>query len=214
MGRSDHRCWFFLVALLLWLCPWVVQGTPKEGGGSREARGEGWVLDQEVILRILETQLQQVIPDPKKRMEIRDLRGFEAVALPPGKLTHEVILSGQAYRGGPLSATVILLINGQEKKRLRLSARIDLYADVVTASRFLPKHHEIREGDVQWVNRNIALLPNDIITEMKEALDRRTTLSINGQEVLRKSMVEVPPLVKRGDRVIMAIENQRLWREE
>jgi flagella basal body P-ring formation protein FlgA len=120
-----------------------------------------------------------------------------------------VIVPEHAYRGGPLSATVVFLINGQEKKRIRISARVDLYADVVVAAHFLQKHYGIQEKDVQWVNRNVALLPNDIVTDLKDVLDHRTTLSVNGQEVFRKSMVEVPPLVKKGDRVIMAIENRQ-----
>ena len=129
--------------------------------------------------------------------------------LPPGALSHEVIAPEQAYRGGSLSATIVFLINGQEKKRIRISARVDLYAEVLVASRFLQRHHELEEKDIQWVNRNVAFLPNDIVTEMSDVLGRRTTLSINGQEVFRKGMVEFPPLVKRGDRVIMAIENRQ-----
>ena len=198
----------FLIVLLLCLCPLSSQGAPREGAG-REGLGEGWVLDREAIERILETHLQKIVNDPKKRVEIKELRCDETVLLPPGALSHEVIAPEQAYRGGPLSATVVFLINGQEKKRIRISARIDLYADVLVASRFLQRHHELEEKDVQWVNRNVALLPNDIVTEMRDILGRRMTLSINGQEVFRKGMVEFPPLVKRGDRVIMAIENRQ-----
>lgn len=198
----------FLIVLLLWLCPFFVHGAPREGV-DREVHGEGWVLERETILMILETHLQKIVNDPKKRIEIKDLRGNEAVLLPPGTLSHEVIVPEHAYRGGPLSATVVFLINGQEKKRIRISARVDLYADVVVAAHFLQKHYGIQEKDVQWVNRNVALLPNDIVTDLKDVLDHRTTLSVNGQEVFRKSMVEVPPLVKKGDRVIMAIENRQ-----
>ena len=198
----------FLIILLLWLCPLFADGAPGERA-SREGSGGGRVLEREEILRILDTHLERIVNDPKKRVEIKDLRGDEAVPLPPGALSYDVIVPEQAYRGGPLSATVVFLVNGQEKKRIRVSARVDLYADVLVAGHFLQRHHEIQEKDVQWVNRNVASLPNDIVTDLKDVLDRRTTLSINGQEVLRKSMVEFPPLVKRGDCVMMAIENQQ-----
>jgi len=206
--RGPHVRRGFLIVLLLWLCPLIVQGAPREGL-DKEARGEGWVLEQKEISMILKTHLQKIVNDPKKRIEIKDLRGCETVLLPPGTFSHEVIVPEQACRGGALSATLRFLINGQEKKRVRVSARVEIYADVVVASHFLQKHQEIQEKDVQWVNRNVALLPNDIVSEMGEAWNHRTTLSINGQEVLRKSMVEVPPLVRRGDRVIMSVENHR-----
>jgi len=194
----------FVIVLLLWLCPLLAHGAPAE-----RADREGRVLERDGILAILEAHLQKIVNDPKKRIEIKDLRGDEAVVLPPGVLSYEVIVPEQAHRGGPLSATLVFRINGQEKKRIRVSARVDLYADVLVAAHFLQRHQEIQEKDVQWVNRNVASLPNDIVTEVQNVLDRRTTLSINSQEVLRKSMVEFPPLVKRGDCVLMAIENQR-----
>jgi flagellar basal body P-ring formation protein FlgA len=199
----------FLIVLLLFLGPLSSQGASREGGVGREGLGEGWVLEREEIERILETYLQKIVNDPKKSLQIKDLRCDATVLLPPGALSHEVIAPEQAYRGGSLSATVVFLINGQEKKRIRISARVDLYADVLVASRFLQRHHELEEKDVQWVNRNVAILPNDIVTEMGDVLGRRTTLSINGQEVFRKGMVEFPPVIKRGDRVIMTIENRQ-----
>jgi len=42
---------------------------------------------------------------------------------------------------------------------------------------------------------------------MKEVIGRRATLSINSHEVLRLSMVEIPPLLNRGDQVTLLIEN-------
>jgi flagellar basal body P-ring formation protein FlgA len=206
--RGSHCLRGCLIVLLLWFFPWIVQGAPREGL-DKTARDKGWALDQEDISRMIESHLQQIVNDPKKRVEIKELRGCEPVLLPPGRLSHEVIVPEQAYRGGVLSATLRFQIDGQEKERIRVSARVEIYADVVVAAHFLQKHHEIRERDVQWVSRNIALLPNDIVSEMAEILNHRTTLSVNGQEVLRKSMVEMPPLVKRGDRVIMSVENLR-----
>jgi len=201
------RRWF-LIVLLLWAWAPAGQGSPREGVGREDSR-EGRVLEPDEVARILDAHLQEIVNDPRKRVEVRDLRGAETVVLPAGTLSHEVIVPEQAYRGGPLSATVIFRINGQEKKRIRVSARVELYADVVAASHFLQRHLEIQEKDIQWVRRNIALLPNDVVLEKGEVLNHRTILSVNGQEVLRKGMVEVPPLVKRGDRVIMSVENQR-----
>ena len=152
--------------------------------------------------------LLKIVNDPKKRIEIKDLRAMRPVLLPPGRLSHEVIAPEQAYRGD-LSATLSVSDRrpGEEEDPDQRPRR-DLRR-CPGGARFLQRHHEIREKDVQWVNRNVALLANDVVTEMGEVLNHRTTLSINGQEVFRKGMVEMPPLVKRGDRVIMSVENHR-----
>ncbi len=193
-----------LIGFALWVFPYTACAV-----STMEARVQEQVLESETITGLLADRLQTLVNDPRKRIEIKDLHGIDPVTLPAGVLTHEVILPEQAYRGGPLAATLVFLVNGQEKKRLRISARIDLYADVVVARHYLKRHQEIQEKDVQMVQRNVALLPNDVAMAVEDVLDRRTTLSVNGQEVLRKSMVEIPPLVKRGDRVIMTIENRR-----
>ncbi len=196
------------IVVMLWVWPLTAQGNPKESL-DRETSNQGRILGQDEVAGILEAHLQKIVNDPKKRVEVKDLRGGEAVSLPPGALSWEVIAPEQAHRGGPLSATVVFLIDGHEKKRVRVSARVEIYADVVAAARFLQKHQEIHEKDIQWVNRNIALLPGDVVLEKEEVLNHRTSLSVNGGEALRKSMVEIPPVVKRGDRVIMSVENQR-----
>jgi flagella basal body P-ring formation protein FlgA len=68
----------------------------------------------------------------------------------------------------------------------------------------------IEAKDLYLTNRNIALFHPDVVTEMTEVLGKRTTLSINNNEILRAGMVEVPPTIKKGDRVILLIENPHI----
>jgi flagella basal body P-ring formation protein FlgA len=46
------------------------------------------------------------------------------------------------------------------------------------------------------------------LTDPREVQGKRITLTVNSQEVLRASMVEIPPLIKKGDRVILIVENE------
>ena len=71
----------------------------------------------------------------------------------------------------------------------------------------LRRHQEIGENDVHLVKKNLNLLPPDVLTDLKDVVGKRMTLSVNGQEMLRSSMVETPPLVKKGDRVLLIIDN-------
>ena len=167
------------------------------------------LLEQGEVISLLENHLQKMIQDPKKRIELKDLRGGDKILLPKGALSYEVSLPEQAYRGGNFSASILFLINGREAKKVRVSGRIDLYAEVVVARQSLRKHHEIQEKDVQLATRNISSLAQDVVAEVGTVLGQRTTMTINGQEVIRRSMVEVPPLVRKGDRVLMAINNSQ-----
>ena len=206
MNRPCIPRWCWILPLLLFLVPIPARGETNPGNG-KEILAEDRRIVEEEIERILEAHLTRVVNDPRKKIEIRDLRVQEKAALPQGSFSSEVMLSEQACRGGQVSGTVLFSSQGREVRRVRFSARVDLYGEVVVARTYLKKHHEIQEGDIQTVQRNLALLPNDVMAEAGEVLRQRTVLSVNGNEVLRKSMVEVPPLVRKGDRVLMTVDH-------
>ncbi len=164
-------------------------------------------IPPEEIRRILESHLLQMNRDARVRFEVKEPRVYEKIVLPPGQVSCEVSLPGGAHRGGYVAAILRLLSQGKEVRPLRVTARVDVYADVVVTRQYLKKHHEIREADLQVLNRNISLLPSDVVTEAKEIVGKRTRFSINGNEVLRTGMVEEPPLIKKGDRVLLLVES-------
>ena len=174
---------------------------------SQEGFKEGQAIEIEDLAGILETHIQRVMNDRRKRIEVKEIRGYERIGLPPGTLSYEVSVPDQVYRGGNVSAAIRFAVNGKEMKRVRVTAQVNIFADVVVARSYLRRHHVIQERDLQLVNRNLSLLSPDVVTEFEELVGKRTTLNMNGQEVLRKSMVERAPLVKKGDRVTLMVEN-------
>jgi flagella basal body P-ring formation protein FlgA len=207
MKRLECLGWLWMV-LVFWICPLAIYGASPQYPPSMESYQERKAIELEEVMRILEAYFQEIYPDNSHHIEIKDIRGYERVVLPPGLFSFRVIVSERGHLGGNITATILFLVNGQEVKRLRITARVDIYADVVAAGHYLKKHHEIKEQDLQIVNRNISLLPHDVVTEFKEVLGKRTTLSVNGNEILRIGMVEVPPLIRKGDRVMLLVENQ------
>jgi flagella basal body P-ring formation protein FlgA len=207
MKRLECLGWLWMV-LVFWICPLAIYGASPQYLLSMESYQERKAIELEEVLRILEAYFQEIYPDNNHHIEIKDIRGYKRVVLPQGLVSFRVIVPERGYLGGNITATILFAVNGQEIKRLRISAHVDIYADVVAAGHYLKKHHEIKEQDLQIVNRNISLLPHDVVTEFKEVLGKRTTLSVNTNEILRIGMVEVPPLMKRGDRVILLVENQ------
>jgi flagella basal body P-ring formation protein FlgA len=206
MKRLECFGWLWMV-LIFWICPLPIYGASPQHPHSMESYREGKAIELEEVLKILEAYFQNIYPENSHHIEIKDIHGYERIILPPGLFSFRVIVSERGHQGGNIPATILFLVNGQEIKRLKVTARVDIYADVVAAGHYLKKHQEIKEQDLQVVNRNISLLPHDVVTEFKEVLGKRTTLSVNSNEILRIGMVEVPPLMKKGDRVILLVEN-------
>jgi len=196
----------FIFGFFFW-SPLQVNGASKKDPSPVEMVREGQVFDLEEVGRTLETYFQKIVQDKNKRIEIKEVRGYEKILLPPGAFSCEVLLHEQTHRGGNITATLLFLMNGREIKKVRVSARVNIYADVIATRHFLKRHHEIQEADIQRVNKNVSLLPQDVIIEVKDILGKRTTISVNGEEPLRVGMVEVPPVIKKGDRVILLVEN-------
>ncbi len=170
---------------------------------------EGQVVEAEDIAQILEDHLRTKVLDPRKSLAVRDLQGYEPITLPPGPYTCELTVPDSVSRGGAFAATLSFFQEGRLSGKTRVRARAEIHGFVVAVRNGLRRHQELGEKDVLLVKKDINLIPPDAITEVKEALGKRMTLSLNGQEILRQSMVEAIPLVKKGDRVLIIIDNER-----
>jgi flagellar basal body P-ring formation protein FlgA len=168
---------------------------------------EGRLVEKDEMVQILEENLRNLLPDPRRILAVQEVQGFEPFFLPPGPFSSEVILPESAHRGGPMTVTVSFFQDGRLIQKSRVRVRVEIQGFVVAARNGLRRHQEITESDVHLVKKNLNPLPPDVLTDLKEAVGKRLTLSVNGQEVLRRSVVEIPPLVKKGDRVLLIIDN-------
>jgi len=192
---------------------WFISGPIPEAISQPVVLSEGFrpgqPLEPGEMARILENHLQKLIQNPNRKVTIGEFRNYDRVIVPGEILSCQVLVPEKAIQGGNISGMMVFFAKGQEIKKIRISARVDIYADVIVARHFLKRYQEIQLGDIQIANKNIAVLPPDFITEEKEILGKRTTLSVNNQEVLRLSMLETLPLVNRGDIVVIQIENDQ-----
>jgi len=168
-----------------------------------EVERQGRIVGRDEIARILEDHLQKLIGDAKKTVRVRELQGGERVIVAADPVSWEIKVSERFQQGGSMPVS---LRSPDGEREFRFSARVEIYSEVVAATHYLGRHQVLEGKDLQVVSRNVALQPPDVLTDPKDALGKRMTLSLNGQEALRKSAVEVPPLVKKGDRVTLLVE--------
>jgi flagella basal body P-ring formation protein FlgA len=172
-----------------------------------EVTRPGRFVERAELIQILEGHFQKALGDERKTVKIREIQGIDPIMVPPGDLSWEVKAPVQFSQGGHIPVSLILWAERQKVREVRAQARLEVFAEVVVARNSLRRHQIVEEKDVHLVNRNISQQAGDVVTDLGEVLGKRVTLSVNTQEVLRKSMVEVPPLVKRGDRVTLVVEN-------
>ncbi len=201
-----------LCSVIFWMGMFFVLKAEVMGQTSLsiEISREEKFLNLEETRRILEAAFRTLYPEKKYRVEVKAIHSFERIGLPTEPLICDIVLSEQARRGGNISASLFFRTHGREVGKTRVSAMVDISTDVIVAIRYIGKHQEVQEKDVQWVSRSLTLLPPDYLVDMKEVLGKRVTISLNRGEVLRAGIVEEPPLLKRGDRVLLVLENPQI----
>jgi len=200
---------FFWFLLLLWIIFGPISEAVSQPAVLIDGIRPGQALEPAEMARILENHLLKMIQNPNRKVTIAEFRNYDKLIVPRENLSCQVLLPEKAIQGGNISGMMVFFAKGQEIKKIRISARVDIYADVIVARHFLKKHQELQAVDIQTANKNIAVLPPDFVTEEKEVLGKRITLSVNNQEVLRLGMLETPPLVNKGDVVVLQIENDQ-----
>ena len=173
------------------------------GAGLRTVPSErvaGWVRDY----------LQRTIPWPAEDVEIRQLAGLRDLRLPAGRYTYTVRpRPGEDFLGRtPLEVTV----QPAHGRRVRfwVTAEIAVLAPVVVARHPLARFREIGPSDVTVERRDLAGVPRDACRSVDEVVGKRTRTAVGAGETLARSRIEAPPLVRRGDRVTVTVENDRL----
>ena len=198
----------------------VLAGFPPAYGAVRDRevlQEEGTPtgrIDRELgfpeLASLLESHLMKNLPDKGLKVEIRDIRVPEPIRVPEGRLSCKVWISEPLRRGGSVWANLVFYKQGQEVKRWQVNVLVDLYQTVAVAKRYLKRHQEIREEDIDLVPLNLKFLPPDAVSDPATIVGKRTITNMRGQEPLRAGMLEVPPLVKKGDLVQVIVDKNNI----
>jgi flagella basal body P-ring formation protein FlgA len=106
----------------------------------------------------------------------------------------------------PLS--IVFDVDGRFQKTIRATARIAALAPVVVAARPIGRLKPITSDDLKMEKMNLAELPAGTITEADDIIGKRARRNIDAGNILRPDLIEMPPLVKRGDMVVIVAESE------
>jgi flagella basal body P-ring formation protein FlgA len=137
---------------------------------------------------------------------IKDIRVSESLNLPGGRITYTVKPSSNSDMMGKIPFTVSFDVNGKFYKSVWATATVEIFTHVVVTKKPLGRHKPITEDDIEMQKMDLAKLPSDVITDPAVILGQRTRRAIGSQTVLRPNLVEFPPLLKRGDVVVIIVE--------
>ena len=130
--------------------------------------------------------------------------------LPKGRIGFKVIPPRNRDLVGKIPFSVHFDVNGKFYKRVWATATVEVLAAVVITKKPLGRHKPITEDDIEVLKMDLAALPSGVITDPEVVFGKRTKRAIGAKTVLRTDLIEFPPLVKRGDVVVIIAESSGL----
>lgn len=162
------------------------------------------VVDQAQIQKILENFIEvhrDYLPEGKIRFKKIDLP--QAVKIPNGKLLVEVIPSDPSIIKSS-RFTLIFRVDGRIVKNIVVRGELEVISRVVIAAADLQRGSLISAADVKLALADLTNLRNPIFTP-GEVIGMRLKRSIRQGKPLSSRLVELPPIIKRGELVTITI---------
>ena len=167
-------------------------------------------ISREKIKMLVTDYIQTNILNDYADGNIKDIQVVDNLLVPNGRVSFKVVPPRNRELLGKIPLTVQFEVNGKFYKRVWVTATIELLAEVVITKKPLGRHKPITEDDIELLKMDLAKLPSGVITDPEAVLGKRTKRAIGTKTALRADLVEFPPLVKRGDVVVIIAETSGL----
>jgi flagella basal body P-ring formation protein FlgA len=175
----------------------ISRGTVEVDRERIEAIASAWIGD-----RLRERGLE--------RAQVRGIRGAESLLLPRGRISWEISAPRHTPLAGSVPLAVIFKVDDEAERRVNLTAVVEARVQAVVSTRPLGRFKPIEAGDLELRELDLAGLPADYIADPELVIGKRTRRAVDANAVLRPDLVELPPVVKRGDRVRIVAETAGL----
>ena len=169
-------------------------------------------------VHIEELELKQIVSDfilrnisrDNETVRIKEIRVPQNVILPKGRVAYKVAAPRSQALMGKCSIAVDFSVNGHPQKKVWATATIEILEPVVVTRKPLGRHKPITEDDIELQTMDLSDLPAGVVTDPGTVLGKRTRRAIGARIPLRADLIELPPLVKRGDLVVIVAESNGL----
>lgn len=142
---------------------------------------------------------------PRHRMGIRILSPKKPLRVRAGKFHLDVEKLTGGARTGRRAFRVGLFINGQFTKTINVVSEITVKANVTVPIRWIKPKEVVRAEDVTTMTVDVPSLTHDFILHQDEVIGKQVLRPLPPRRPIRKSMLDDPPVVHKGDRVMIEI---------
>jgi flagella basal body P-ring formation protein FlgA len=177
-----------------------------------QVRQTGVVLSSEDIVTAFRRYIRNQNPWPASDLHIQIYPQDDPILLPDKNFTLEVLPSKGAERPlGEVTLEMAVLKAGRALKRFKVYGKVTLEQNVICANRQLSPQTVIKPGDVRLCRRDVTnLSQRDIFTSLKQVVGQMLAKGVGPQEILTNRQLSHLPLIKRGEQVMVVLDQNGL----
>jgi flagella basal body P-ring formation protein FlgA len=169
-------------------------------------------------VEIMKSEIEKIVsgfilkhaPRENTTARIKEMRVPDSVVLSKGHVTYKVSAPRSRQLMGRCPISVEFSVNGRLQKKVWATAVIEVLAPVVITRKPLGRYKPITEDDIEVQTLDLADMPSNVLSDPEAAIGKRTRRAIGALTPLRADSIELPPLVKRGDLVVIIAESETL----
>jgi flagella basal body P-ring formation protein FlgA len=134
---------------------------------------------------------------------IKDILIPKDLVAPAGTVSFRVKFPENLAVSNTIPVSVSVFVDNTYYRKIWTTLKAEVLQEVLVLKYAMRRHQRITAENVQQISMNVADIPQNAITIDQDIIGQRVTKSLLPGTVLRTDTVELPPLVKRGDMVIL-----------
>ncbi|MFN8388904.1 MAG: flagellar basal body P-ring formation chaperone FlgA [Bdellovibrionota bacterium] len=159
----------------------------------------GRVITNEELLAEVQTKLSH---DTQLEIQVREVLQENAQIIPLGAPEFEIERLGEPS-AGKIPLRVMVQIDKKPVARFMATAVVDDWREVPVLNKTLERGMLITPQDVELVRLNLFKQPPDVADQLDEVVGRTVKSRMPAGNTLRKSMIDIPPLVTQGKKLTL-----------
>lgn len=136
-------------------------------------------------------------------IEIQKVNYSGLPVVPAGDLSVEIAAAPQERYAGNVCVTLHFSVDGEKVRSLSVAGKVDVYQNVVQASRPLKQSQVLAEGDIEMARVNVAEALDRYATDVDQIVNKRLLRNVGAHQAISLKDLDKPLVLKRGDMVTM-----------
>jgi flagella basal body P-ring formation protein FlgA len=159
--------------------------------------------------RVLLKEIIRRFGRPHHQITLRVLFPNKPIEVQQGavRLDVEEVTGG---RTGRRAFRIKVFVNQQYSSTINVVGELTANAELVRPTRWIAPKEVLSEEDVEMVNIAIPSLVHDFVLTPDEVVGKQASRSLTPHQPIRAGMLEAPPVIHKGDRVLIEVRSNGL----